>query len=179
MAAMAEPLILTLIGPKWTQSIIYLQLLCFVGMLNPIHSLNLNILLVFGRSDLGLKLELIKVIIGIPVIFLGIYFGITTMIIGMIMLSMITFYINSYWSERFIEYSINEQIFDMVPYILYAFIIGGIMFFIANFLNAEPFIILATQIILGTFIIIFTSEIIRLEAYIEIKEIVLKKFLRR
>ncbi len=55
MAAVAKPLILTLIGAKWLQSVIYLQLLCFSLMLYPLHSLNLNVLNVKGRSDLYLK----------------------------------------------------------------------------------------------------------------------------
>ena len=55
MAAVSKPMILTLIGEKWLPSVSYLQLLCFVGMLYPLHALNLNVLNVKGRSDLFLK----------------------------------------------------------------------------------------------------------------------------
>src|SRR5690606_16555947 len=57
MAAVAEPFVITLIGDKWQPSVIYLQLLCLVGMFYPLHALNLNMLNVKGRSDLFLKLE--------------------------------------------------------------------------------------------------------------------------
>jgi len=60
MAAVAEPMIITLIGEKWRPSIIYLQMLSFVGMMYPLHALNLNMLKVSGRSDIILKLEIIK-----------------------------------------------------------------------------------------------------------------------
>ncbi len=56
MAAIAKPLVLALIGEKWTSSIIYLQLLCFVGMFYPLHAINLNMLNVLGRSDLFLEI---------------------------------------------------------------------------------------------------------------------------
>ena len=63
MAAVSKSMILVLVGQKWLPSVIYLQLLCFVGMLYPLHALNLNILTVKGRSDLFLKLEILKKIL--------------------------------------------------------------------------------------------------------------------
>ncbi|WP_199898572.1 lipopolysaccharide biosynthesis protein [Prolixibacter bellariivorans] len=75
MAATAKPMILTLIGEKWSPAIIYLQMLCFVGMFYPLHALNLNMLQVQGRSDLFLKLEIIKKILAIPTIIIGVYWG--------------------------------------------------------------------------------------------------------
>ena len=60
MAAVAEPMIITLIGEQWRPSIIYLQMLSFVGMMFPLHAINLNMWQVQGRSDLFLKLEVIK-----------------------------------------------------------------------------------------------------------------------
>ena len=87
MAAVAETLIVSLIGCKWLPSVVYLQMLCFAGMLYPLHALNLNMLNVQGRSDLFLKLEIIKKIIAMPVIMAGIFCGIKAMIGGMIILS--------------------------------------------------------------------------------------------
>jgi O-antigen/teichoic acid export membrane protein len=68
LAAVAKPMIIVLIGGKWLPSVIYLQLLCFVGMFYPLHAINLNMLNVLGRSDLFLKIEMIKKILAIPVI---------------------------------------------------------------------------------------------------------------
>lgn len=60
LIAIADSFVPLLLGPNWTQSIIYFKLLCIVGMLYPLHAINLNILQVKGRSDLFLKLEIIK-----------------------------------------------------------------------------------------------------------------------
>ena len=76
LAAVARPLIVLLIGEKWLPAVGYLQILCFAGMLYPLHAINLNILQVKGRSDLFLRLEIIKKVIGTLPIVLGIFYGI-------------------------------------------------------------------------------------------------------
>ena len=75
LAAIADPLIKLLIGEKWAPSIPYFQILCFTGILYPLHALNLNILQVKGRSDLFLKIEIFKKIIGIISIIVVLFFG--------------------------------------------------------------------------------------------------------
>lgn len=60
LAAIAKPLIIILIGDVWLPAAYLLQIICFSGMLYPLHAINLNILQVKGRSDLFLKLEIIK-----------------------------------------------------------------------------------------------------------------------
>lgn len=115
MAAVAEPMIHTLIGAKWEPAIIYLQMLCFVGMMYPLHALNLNMLQVQGRSDLFLKLEVIKKIIAIPTIVIGVFFGIKMMIVGMMVNTLIAYYLNSYWSGVKIGYSFKQQVKDILP----------------------------------------------------------------
>lgn len=179
MAAVAKPLILTLIGPKWIQSVIYLQLLSFALMLYPLHSLNLNVLNVKGRSDLFLRLEIIKKILVVPVIIIGILLGIIPMILGMIIHSLVCYFLNSRYSGLLIDYSVTEQIKDITP----GFILAGtvaIVIFIPSFLiNTIPIIMLAGQLVLAAILVLSLSEALKLEPYLEIKEIVLEKFLRR
>ena len=80
LAAVARPLIIILIGEKWLTAVSFLQIICFSGMLYPLHAINLNILQVKGRSDLCLKLEIIKKIIAIGPIVVGIFYGIEYML---------------------------------------------------------------------------------------------------
>ena len=119
LGAIAEPLILTLIGEKWLPSVPILQLLCFVGLLYPLCDFNLTILKVKGKSGLILKLEIIKRILSIPVIIIGIMYGINALIIGMIVLSLFEFLINSYFSGKEISYTLKEQILNNLPSIIY------------------------------------------------------------
>ena len=89
-------------------------------MLFPLHALNLNILNVKGRSDLFLKLEVIKKALAVPVILAGVFMGIRAMLIGMIILSFVAYFINSYYSGRLVNYPVREQIADILPSFLLA-----------------------------------------------------------
>lgn len=179
MVAVAEPLILTLIGIKWQQSVIYLQLLSFALMLYPLHSLNLNVLNVKGRSDLFLKLEIIKKILVIPVIIIGILLGIVPMLIGMIIHSFVCYFLNSRYAGFLIDYSVMEQIRDIIPGFMLAVTVAILIFIPSLLLNTLPLIMLSGQLILAVILVLSFSEMFKLEPYFEIKEIVFEKFLRR
>jgi teichuronic acid exporter len=175
LAAVAKPLVITLIGEKWSSSIVYLQLLCFVGMLYPLHALNLNMLTVKGRSDLFLRLEVIKKILVIPTIIIGIFYGVKIMIIGMTINSIIAYFLNSYWSGKMVNYSSREQIADITPAFVIALIMGLSVFFIGLFLPFRPFIVLFIQILCGCLILFSVAKMIKLDSYMEIKGIIKEK----
>lgn len=179
LAAVAKPLILTLIGVKWSQSIIYLQLLCFSLMLYPLHSLNLNLLNVKGRSDLFLKLEIIKKILVIPVILIGIFLGIMPMLIGMIIHSFICYFLNSQYAGLLINYSVKEQLNDITAGFLIAISVGIIIFIPTLFINILPIVMLSAQLSLGIILVLSISEFLKIEPYLDIKAIIIEKFFSR
>jgi teichuronic acid exporter len=115
LAVMAKPLILTLVGEKWVEAVPFLQLICLSGALYHLHSINLNILKVMGRSDLFLKLEIIKKINITIAIFIGIQFGIWGLLIGSVISSYVALFINMYYTRKFINYSYKEQFGDLLP----------------------------------------------------------------
>jgi len=175
LAAVAEPLVITLIGEKWRQSIVYLQLLCFPGVMYPLHALNLNMLNVQGRSDLFLKLEIVKKIIAVPAIIIGIIWGIKVMILGMWVINIISYYLNSYYSGRFINYPMREQIADIMPSFLVAFLMGITVYLAGLLLPAGYLVKLIVQILLGAVIAFGISEVYKVEAYMDIKNIIKTK----
>ncbi|MCG8411256.1 MAG: MOP flippase family protein [Bacteroidales bacterium] len=173
MGAVAESMIVTLIGEKWLVSVEYLQLLCFVGMLYPIHALNLNILNVKGRSDLFLKIEIIKKIIEVPVIVIGIFWGIKIMIIAMIINSIIAYFLNSFWSGKLIAYPAKEQLKDIFPSLIMALSVNLFVFVLGNCLDLSPLLLLIVQVATGVIITILICELIRFEEYLYIKKTIL------
>lgn len=178
MAAIARPMILTLIGEKWEPSVIYLQMLCFVGMFYPLHSLNLNMLQVGGRSDLFLRLEIIKKILAIPVIVIGVIWGIKAMILGMIVNTLVAYYFNSYWSGRFIGYSFLEQIIDILPSFLVAVGMSAVVFVEGLLIPLPPLPLLVIQLITGVLLTFGMCEALHNRDYMYIKEIARDKFLK-
>jgi len=179
LVAVAEPMVITLIGEKWRPSIIYLQLLSFAGLLYPLQALNLNMLKVQGRSDLFLKLEIIKKILAVPVIILGVLFGIKIMIIGMIFHSFAAYYLNSYWSGKFIGYSMKKQVKDIIPSFMLAAGMAIAVFIMGYFLETSSLVTLILQVILGAVLVFGFCELTKMPDYIYIKQIVVEKVFRR
>lgn len=174
LAATAEKIILVLIGEKWLPAVPYLQLLCFAGMLHPLHALNLNMLKVKCRSDLFLRLEVIKKILAVPTIVIGILFGIKIMIIGMIINSLIAYYLNSYWSGKMIGYQVKEQVADIYLSLVLAMGMGIVVTLAAKLVGSGHLTTLLVQVAIGGLIVLVFSEILKLEPYLEIKSIVLE-----
>lgn len=181
MAACARPMILSLIGEKWIECVPFLQLICFTGMLYPLHAINLNMLQVQGRSDLFLKLEIIKKIIAVGPLLLGIFIGIYWMICGSIVNSCIAYYLNAYYSGPYLNYSISQQIRDIMPSFLIALIMS-IPVYLMSFLPINCYVLLSLQLIVGTTIVLSLCEKVQQDEYKEIKHIVLpimQKLLKR
>jgi O-antigen/teichoic acid export membrane protein len=176
MAAVAEPMIRVLIGDKWVFSVPYLQLLCFSGMLYPLHALNLDMLNVKGRSDLFLRLEIIKQILLVPTIITGIFLGIKLMIAAMILTSIIAYFLNSYWSGAMVGYSPREQIIDIMPSFIIAAAMGICVFVVGYLLPLKPIIVLLVQLSIGALFVIGVAKAVRLDAYLEVKEFVSDRF---
>ncbi|MEI6696956.1 MAG: lipopolysaccharide biosynthesis protein [Bacteroidota bacterium] len=176
MAAVAKPMILGLIGEKWEPSVIYLQMLCFIGMLYPLHALNLDMLNVQGRSDLFLRLEIIKKLIFIPTIIIGVFFGIKIMIAGMFVTSLFAYYLNSYYTGKLIGYSIIEQIKDILPSFMIAFVMAAIVYAESLLLSFPPLLLLIIQLITGIILTVGICEVLHFKDYLYIREIVYEKF---
>jgi O-antigen/teichoic acid export membrane protein len=173
----AKSFILILLGEKWESVVLYLQLLCIPTLIFPMQSLNLNIISVKGRSDLHLKLEVIKKIAMLPIFAIGIYFGIIPLILGLIFSSIYSFYLNSYYSGRLINYPIMEQIKDILPSLL-IIAISSLAGYTIVFLNLNKFLEFFTQIGLVLGLVVLISEKIKLTEYLEVKKIVLSKINR-
>lgn len=176
LASVSESMIYTLIGAKWEPSIIYLQMLCFVGMMYPLHVINLNMLQVQGRSDLFLKLEVLKKIIAIPVIVIAVFFGIKVMIVGMIIETFIAYYLNSYWSGKYIDYSFSQQVKDILPSFLLSLTMGMAVFLLGWLLPLSYPLKLVIQIVFGALFIYIFCEATKFSDYVFIRNLVLEKY---
>lgn len=171
LAAVAKPLILILIGEKWLPAVSYLQIICFSGMLYPLHAINLNILQVKGRSDLFLKLEIIKKIIAVGPIVVGIFYGIEYMLCGSVVTSFIAYFLNSYYSADLINYPTKEQLKDIFPTFAVSLIVAGGMWTL-TFIPMSYYFLLPLQIVVGLLFAFFVYEKLQLSEYLEGKKIV-------
>jgi O-antigen/teichoic acid export membrane protein len=162
----AEPFVRLILTEKWLPSVKIIQLLCTFGWLYPFHALNLNILCIKGRSDLFLRLEIIKKIIVTMVITVTVPFGITAMIQGQLVCSVIAFFINSYFSGKMINYSWQMQIRDILPFFLASTaMLAGIYFITTDISNELTCIIVRLLLGSGSFLLLtagFWSKALKL-----------------
>lgn len=118
--ALAKPIILVILSAKWVEAIIYLQLFCVAEMFNHVTRLNLVLLQVKGRSDLFLRLEVIKKAISLSMLLCAAPFGIIPICISQILYSQIAMYINTYYTKKLFGLSYIMQVKDFSKYLIFA-----------------------------------------------------------
>jgi O-antigen/teichoic acid export membrane protein len=168
LAASAKPFIFILIGEKWLPSAEYIQLLCIAGIFMPLTIFNLNGINVKGHSRLYMQLQIANKIMAVPVIIAGIYMGIKPMLIGFIVIAIIYYLINVYFSSRLIHYTMREQLKDLIPIFAVSGIVGLLMFGI-NYLELKFWVTFLIQIILGSTLTIAIYNFIRFPEYLNIQ----------
>ena len=177
MGAVSEPLIYCMIGPQWHQAATFLPFICISMSLYPLHAINLNMLQVQNRTDIFLYLEIIKKIVAIGPLCLGIFVDIYWMLIGSVFTGMISFFLNSYYTGRSLNYSSWMQLKDVAPSYGVAFVVAlSVCFF--KYLPLSYWIVLPIQIVVGFLVFFIVCEACKLQEYLEIKNIV-NNFIRK
>lgn len=172
LAVCSKPLILLTIGEKWLICVPFLQVLCLLYLLNPLHSINLNMLQVLGRSDLFLKLEIIKKGIAIGPILVGVFYDIMPMLYASVVASIISLFVNTYYSKRLLNYGVKEQIVDIYPSLFIAIVMALIILPI-QYLPMNNILILLFQILFGIISYFLLSRLFNRKQYDEVVSICL------
>ena len=171
IAVIAKSLIITLIGEEWLPSVELLQLLCVVGVITPLNSMNINLLNVVGRSDLYFKLQLYVQLLFVPNLLLGYFFGVKALIIGAIFITLTGFFIFNIYTKKYINYSIKEQLIDNFPSSLLALVTGLFVFLLGYFIKLQHPLILIIQIISGSLFVVLCGELFKIKVYYSVKKI--------
>jgi O-antigen/teichoic acid export membrane protein len=175
MAAFSESMIVTLIGKKWLPAVEFLQLLCLAAMLYPLQALNLNIFNIKGRTDIMLRLEFVKKLLAVPVIVIGIYAGIMALLVGMILHSLLCYFINAYYSGRLIGYRVREQLADILPSFLVSLLVAVPVYALRFIPGLPQPVILVLQVSMLLILTVFLAKRLRLQGYMEIRNIAFEK----
>lgn len=177
MVILAKPLIVFLFTEKWIEIVPIFQIVCLSGVLYPLHLYNLLILQVKGRSDLFLKLEIIKKILMIIILVITFYFGFYGLLWGQLVFSIIALFINTFFAGRILNYPFWRQIIDIVPLFILAGLMGIFIYFFDSYLlqNYSNIIRLVGNTIFGFFFYIGFSYIFKFETLFEIRKIIIRK----
>lgn len=161
LAVLAQPLVISLVTDKWAQCVPYLQIICLASMWYPVHAINLNLLQVKGRSDLFLRLEIIKKVIITVAIILSVPFGIIGICIGSVCTSIICLAINTFYTGKLIHVGFVRQMRDMTPTLLASLAMGAVVYF-AVMPFGNDVVKLAVGIPLGMVIYLAIAKVFRM-----------------
>lgn len=154
LAAVADPLTRFILTDKWADSIPLLRILCFALMLYPIHAINLNLLQVKGRSDLFLRLEIYKKILGVATLCVTIPMGITAMCVGRVFTSWVALAMNTHYTGKLIHLGFFQQLKDYIPTLLNSFFMGAIVYGMTLIVSGSGLQLLAGVIIGASYYIL-------------------------
>lgn len=164
LAFCAEPIVRLVLTDKWLPCVPYLRIFCITYMFYPIHTANLNAIKAMGRSDLFLKLEIVKKIMGLTILLLTMHWGVMIMAYSLLLSSVLSQIINSWPNWKLLNYNYWEQIKDILPGILIAVFMGLCVNLVA-LLHLPDVVTLLIQIPIGAIIYIGASVIFRLESF--------------
>lgn len=164
LAFTAEFVIRLLLTEKWMPCVPFLRIFCITYMFYPVHTANLNAIKAMGRSDLFLKLEIVKKMVGLIVLLSTMWFGVMAMAYSLLFTSITSQIINSWPNKKLLDYSYPEQIRDILPGILLAVLMGCCVYPI-HWLGLPDAVTLLIQVPLGIVIYIGVSAVLRLDSY--------------
>lgn len=154
LAALAKPLIITLLTDKWSQAVIFLQMFCFTYMFDHLCQLNLNILYVKGRSDLVLRLEVIKKTISISMLVAAIPFGVLAICLSRTVYTQIAVIINTYYTGKLFGLGYFAQVRDFIKYFIFSAIAVSPAF-VLTFTELSPILVLISGAAIACAIYLF------------------------
>lgn len=163
-AACADPLIKLILTEKWLPCVFFLRIACITYLIYPIHTANLSAINAMGRSDLFLKLEIIKKVIGVSLIFATMWISVEAVAIGSFVGAVFSLVINAWPNRKLLNYSIIHQIKDIMPPVLLAVFMGACVYSV-EFIGLPDWLTLLIQIPLGFAIYYFGSRIFRIYSY--------------
>lgn len=172
LAAVSRPLVLAFLTEKWLFASTLLIPLCFGAMWYPVHAINLNLLQVKGRSDLFLRLEIIKKCIGIMIICVTIPFGLLVMCWGTVVNSVVSLIINTYYTGKIINLGFLTQMRDILPILFLSLTVGAMVFLILNFVHMYSWLSLLVGIVIGIILYSVFAKILHFKEFSELIAII-------
>lgn len=164
LAAVATPLTKLLLTDKWLPAVPFIQFCCFTYAFWPIHTANLQAIKATGRSDIFLKLEIIKKVIGVIALCVSIPFGLYAMMWASCITAVLSSFINASPNKKLLGYSYLEQLKDIMPSFLLSMLMCGVTLSL-NFLHLGSLVTMLLQVIVGAAIYIGLAKLFKLECF--------------
>lgn len=178
LAACAEPLIRLILTEKWLPCVPFLRIFCITYMFWPIHTANLNAIKALGRSDLFLKLEIVKKIVGLTILLCTMWHGVMAMAYSLLLSSVLSQIINTWPNRKLLRYHYLNQLADILPALLLACAMGLAVYCI-QFLGWGDLPTLCVQVPVGAALYLAGSALLRLDSFLYLRSTAEKLLLHK
>ncbi|MBQ7288433.1 MAG: lipopolysaccharide biosynthesis protein [Clostridia bacterium] len=178
LAFTSNTVVKLLLTEKWLPCVPYLCVFCITSMFYPIHTANLNAIKAMGRSDLFLRLEVIKKIVGILLLLSSMNFGVMAMAYSLLVSSVISQILNAWPNRKLLQYNYLEQLKDIMPNILLS-VIMGVCVWLISLLPINGILLLLIQVLTGAVFYIGVSYLLKLESFMYFLHIIMDKFKKK
>lgn len=162
--AVAGPLVRLILGDEWIPCVPFVRIFCVYYALFPIHTANLNAIKAVGRSDIFLKLEIIKKVLDFAVVLSTMLISVKAMAFGLLAEGVINLFINSVPNKKLIDYSFSEQLADIVPSVLLSVLMAAVVFPI-TLLDLGSILTIVLQVLFGAAVYIGGAVLTKPEPY--------------
>ncbi len=179
LAVSAPSLIRVLLGEKWMPCVPYLQLSCINAVFFPFHLLNLNVITAIGRSDIHLKLELIKKVLIVFFILVTYRYGIMAMLWGQVVCSSLSLLLNTFYVHRFLQYGLVRQFCSIRKIFAASVLMMIVAWGVGRGVDWPAFGILSLQIAAGGVVFMLVEWLLKDPVFIEVMAIVVERFSRK
>lgn len=177
LALIAEPFVKILLTDKWLFCVPYLQISCLTLAFFPIHATNLQAIKAIGRSDLFLKLEIIKKTIGLVLLFISMRYGVFAIAFSMLISTVLSSYVNAFPNKKLLGYKYLEQIKDMFLGII-PLCSMSIAVICIGLLPINNYVLITLQVLTGAAVYITVSAVTRNESFTYLVDII-KGFIKK
>ena len=164
IAACAGPLVSVLLTDKWLPCVPFVVIFCIMYAFQPLETANLNAIKAMGRSDIFLKLNVLKKSIGFAVLFATMWFGPLVMALSNLFFAVINLIINIYPNRKLLNYSYRQQLADIAPAVLLSAVMFGSVY-VVKYAGLSNWITLLIQIPLGIIIYVGGSKLFKVESF--------------
>jgi O-antigen/teichoic acid export membrane protein len=165
LAVVAKPLVLVMFGSKWLPCVPYLQILSIAGVFWPVHLVNLNVATALGRSDLFLRLEVVKKVVIALGILCTFRISVMAMVWATLVVSVVCVIVNTHYTKSLIGYGLLSQLQDLVPYAGVAMLMAIVAWAVCALFADQPVLQLTLSVFAGATFYCTACHLLKLKVY--------------
>lgn len=168
----ADPFVMYFLSDKWAGAIVVIQWIALSRIIIPISALNCSIMNAIGRSDVYLRVDLMKLPLTVGALLITFSYGLQTIVIGNIVVSIICYFINAYYPGKWFGFGAIAQLKRIMPIVGCTLLMAIVLHFVSS---QNHLLEIIYKVIIGASVYIIASLIFKIRPCVELIKILSEK----